>query len=77
MSFIIQSLSKDADFFKDAKTSPTTVDGSGQTVYWQNCSVLVFEKGNLTDRKGICDGEGEVRKGLTVWFGGGGKVKEE
>ncbi|KAG9249620.1 uncharacterized protein F5Z01DRAFT_630578, partial [Emericellopsis atlantica] len=79
-SFEIRALSKDAEFFSDAEGSPTTIEGSGQTVYWMGCFLRVYK---ATDTKtptaeyDTCDGEGTVQRDTKLWFGGkDGKVKE-
>jgi len=69
------------EFFSDAETCPTIVDGEGQIVYWRECFILVYKAGNTLQpiaKYDICDGQGIVKKGIVVWFGGkNGKVKEE
>jgi len=80
-SFDVQTLTKDAGFFSDAANTPTTVEGSGQMVYWRDCFIRVYKAGdreNPTERHSTCDGEGLVQKGINLWFGGkNGQVKEE
>ncbi|KAL2166225.1 hypothetical protein VTG60DRAFT_3113 [Thermothelomyces hinnuleus] len=81
MSFQKEDLTKDEEFFSDAKDTPTNVRGSGQTVYWRSCSILVYKAGDTqksTAAYSTCDGQGTVNKDTWLWFGGkGGKVKED
>jgi len=76
MAFSIETLTKDDDFFDDAQDAPWTVEGSGQQVYWKDCSVIVYNTdGEVVDRHKKCDGEGRVKRGTKLYFGEG-KVKE-
>jgi len=81
MSFEIETLTKDAEFFSDAKSTPTTIEGSGQMVYWQSSIILVYKAGDTQkpkDEHGTCDGQGRVNKDTWLWFGGkNGRVKED
>ncbi|KAH6721036.1 hypothetical protein BKA61DRAFT_665796 [Leptodontidium sp. MPI-SDFR-AT-0119] len=66
--------------FSDADNTPTTVEGSGQMVYWRDCFILVYKTGHTdkpVEEHSKCDGEGLVQKGISLWFGGrNGQVKE-
>ncbi|KAG7038421.1 hypothetical protein JMJ78_0000957 [Colletotrichum scovillei] len=68
------------DFFRDAKTGAQPVIGSGQMVYWQNCTVTVFasgkEDGQPIRRLSKCSGQASLKRGVSVLFEEG-KVKEE
>jgi len=81
MSFEIQPLTKDAEFFSNAERSPTTIEGSGQMVYWRDCFIRVYKAGNTekpTATYDTCNGQGTVQKGTSLLFlGKNGKVKEE
>lgn len=82
MSFEIQTLTKtDDEFFKDAEKTPTTVEGSGQMVYWRNSFIKEYKTGSTEKpikEYDVCDGEGMVRKGMSLLFGGrDGQVKED
>lgn len=62
-------------------TAPTTVKGSGQKVYWQRCTINVYEAGYekkkpIKEHKEICNGEGIVPEGTSLLFLGEGLVKE-
>ncbi|KAH6952367.1 hypothetical protein BKA56DRAFT_605428 [Ilyonectria sp. MPI-CAGE-AT-0026] len=83
MSFEKNDLTKERDFFADAKPPPTTAEGKGQMVYWVDCCVKIYKTSD--PRKSIrdmdsCDGEGRITHGTTLWFGRGegteGRVKE-
>ncbi|KAH7237849.1 hypothetical protein B0J15DRAFT_406335, partial [Fusarium solani] len=67
------------DFFSDAKTGVQRVVGSGQMVYWRQCSLRVFETGKETDppiqRFSTCNGQGLAKKGVSIIFDGG-EMKE-
>ncbi|KAK7214108.1 hypothetical protein V2G26_021286 [Clonostachys chloroleuca] len=80
MSFNFKAHSKGEEFFSDAEKPPTTIDGSGQTVYWTACFLRVYsatDTSTPTASYDKCDGEGIVPKGTKLWFGGkDGKVKE-
>ncbi|KAL7783402.1 hypothetical protein V8C37DRAFT_397283 [Trichoderma ceciliae] len=78
MSLNIQPLPISFDF-SNATTSPTFVEGRGQKVYWQNCWIKVYDKGQTESRQLIdkCDGWAVVLGDTNVLFGGqGGSVKE-
>ena len=78
MSFDIQPLPDSIDF-SNAKTSPYLVEGKGQKVYWRNCWVKVYEKGQSEPREQYdkCDGWAIVLGDIEVTFGGqGGSIKE-
>lgn len=65
--------------FSDAKTSPYLVEGNGQKVYWRNCWVKVYNKGQSEPREQYdkCDGWAIVLADTEVTFGGqGGTIKE-
>ncbi|KAK3371259.1 hypothetical protein B0T24DRAFT_311941 [Lasiosphaeria ovina] len=75
--FCKEDLTKDVEFFNDAETAPWTVEGSGQKVFWKQCSIIEYNKdGEVVNRYEICDGEGKVERDTKLWFGNG-KVKEE
>ncbi|RSL52784.1 hypothetical protein CEP51_014997 [Fusarium floridanum] len=68
------------DFFADAKACPRPVTGSGQMVYWQNCTTIrVYESGKEDEppiqRVSNQNGQGFVKKGLSLIVDGG-RVKE-
>ncbi|KAK5990494.1 hypothetical protein PT974_08762 [Cladobotryum mycophilum] len=78
--FTIKPLTKDADFFSDARSGFFLIEGSGQGVYWRKCYVLIFKTGETKtpmESHAVCDGQGVIPEGLDVFFGGpNGKVKE-
>jgi len=77
MSFSINTLDENVDF-SDASTSPLLVEGRGQTVYWQNCWVKVYDKGEPEPKEHHekCSGQGTVPGTIEVVFGSqGGKIK--
>ena len=73
-----ETLTKDDDFFKDAKEGPYVVEGSGQRVYWKQCTIIEYGTDEITvmGRHSMCDGEATVDRGTKLYFGEG-KVKEE
>jgi len=81
MSFELEALTKDAEFFSDAKTCPATVEGAGQMVYWQDCVILVYKAGNTLapmEEHRTCSGQGRVKRGTwLVFMGKNGKMIEE
>ncbi|WDK14685.1 hypothetical protein CGRA01v4_05966 [Colletotrichum graminicola] len=74
-----KELDKNDDFFSDAKRGPQPIVGSGQMVYWQGCTVKVFEteKEHLPplQRLEACNGQVRLQKGVSLLLEGG-KVKE-
>ncbi|KAM7191155.1 hypothetical protein V8F33_009026 [Rhypophila sp. PSN 637] len=80
MSFVKESLTKDENFFSDAVSCPTNIEGSGQMVYWMKCWILVYKAGdtkNHVDQYPTCDGQGKVDRGTwLIFMGRDGKVKE-
>jgi hypothetical protein len=87
MSFARQDLTKDASFFHDGVSPPKTVDGKGQRVFWQNCTVKVYDTSDPKEAILVYkspdsrEGEGVIPHGTSLWFGAcdtsGGKIKEE
>ncbi|KAL3587701.1 hypothetical protein FPOAC2_13599 [Fusarium poae] len=82
MLFEPQALDEDKDndeFFSDAKTGVQPVVGSGQMVYWKQCTVTVFETGKEDGQpaRRITQGDGQVflRKGVSIILEKG-KMKE-
>ncbi|KAK2022502.1 hypothetical protein LX32DRAFT_645467 [Colletotrichum zoysiae] len=82
MSFVADELDKDKDndeFFSDAKTGIQPITGSGQTIYWQGCTIKVFKTGMEhlppLQRLGVCNGQVRLQKGVSILLEGG-KVKE-
>ncbi|RSL94127.1 hypothetical protein CEP52_012845 [Fusarium oligoseptatum] len=66
--------------FSNAKTSPYLAEGKGQRVYWRNCIVKVYRKGepDPTEEHGRCNGWTTLPGSVEVTFGGqGGSIKEE
>ncbi|KAH6972548.1 hypothetical protein EDB80DRAFT_865798 [Ilyonectria destructans] len=53
MSFEKNDLTKERDFFADAKPPPTTAEGKGQMVYWVDCCVKIYKTSD--PRKSIRD----------------------
>ncbi|KAF3060435.1 hypothetical protein CFAM422_011325, partial [Trichoderma lentiforme] len=65
--------------FSSSRTSPTFIEGRGQKVYWQNCWIKVYDKGETEPRQLVerCNGWAEVSRDINVQFGGkGGNIKE-
>ncbi|KAH6985597.1 hypothetical protein EDB80DRAFT_590559 [Ilyonectria destructans] len=52
-SFEKNDLTKERDFFADAKPPPTTAEGKGQMVYWVDCCVKIYKTSD--PRKSIRD----------------------
>lgn len=79
-SFDRQNLTKDDAFFNDAGSTPTTVDGVGQMVFFKACYIRVYKTEDTTTavkKIDTCDGEGRVERGTTLVFEGiNGKVKK-
>ncbi|RSL83789.1 hypothetical protein BHE90_010188 [Fusarium euwallaceae] len=82
VSFERQELDTDKnndDFFSDAKIGVQPVVASGQTVYWQRCTIRVFETGKETEqpieRVAQCDGQAFLKRGISLIFEKG-KIKE-
>ncbi|KAL6695134.1 hypothetical protein J3F84DRAFT_376191 [Trichoderma pleuroticola] len=75
MSFNIQPLPESIDF-SDAETSPYITIGKGQTVYWRNCTVKVYEKGQSKPKEQYktCDGCAIVLGDIEVTFSGQGGI---
>jgi hypothetical protein len=73
-----EALTKNDDFFKDA-TMGAAITGSGQMIYWRNCTIKVYKSGET--KKALqklekCDGQALVRKGTSLLLEDG-PVKEE
>ncbi|KAH8761532.1 hypothetical protein F5883DRAFT_425014, partial [Diaporthe sp. PMI_573] len=80
-SFDPAPLSKDAEFFSHAETTPRIVIGAGQTVYYKNCtSVAVYRSENtktMVKEHQSSAGEGTVSRGTTLIINGpNGMVQE-
>lgn len=78
MSLTRETLTKDDAYFDDATTGATIV-GSGQMIYWKQCTIKVFKSGEeKTPIHEIpkCDGQALVRRGTSLLIEEG-KVKEE
>lgn len=66
------------EFFSDAKTGVQPIDGKGQMVYWQQCTIRVFSSSNvdkLLTLHSKSDGQGRIDEGVSLLFEEG-KVKE-
>lgn len=66
------------EFFADARTGVTPVDGAGQTVYFRDCDVSVFKSNNVdirVEERVKCTGQGVVTRGISVLFEGQLKIK--
>jgi hypothetical protein len=68
-------------FFADGGTfGPQNVVGSGQMVYWLQCTIIVYQTGE--ERRGpiqklaTCDGQALLRRGISLTFEEGW-VKQE
>ena len=70
-SLDIQPLSESTDFSR-AKTSPCLVEGKGQKVYWQNCWIKIYDKGEADPKEEIevCSGWATVPGDVEVGFSG-------
>lgn len=78
MSLTIDDLTKDDDFFNGAPIGATVV-GSGQMIYFKQCTIEVYKSG--AERRPIekiskRDGQAFVRKGISLLLEEG-PVKEE
>jgi hypothetical protein len=75
------SLTKSNDFFKDAITGGVAITGSGQMIYWKDCTVKVFKSGQtdtVIAQIQKCDGQALVKKGTSLLLEEGlVKVEEE
>lgn len=79
MSLDREALTKDDKFFEDAVPGARTVVGSGQMIYWKQCTIKVFKSGeekNAVETLSTCDGQALLKKGTSLLFEEG-KVKEE
>jgi len=71
-------LTKDDKFFDNATTGAAIV-GSGQTIYWKDCTIKVYKTGEewkVLEQIPKCDGQAIVKKGTSLLLEGG-KVKKE
>ncbi|KAL2138254.1 hypothetical protein VTI28DRAFT_7182 [Corynascus sepedonium] len=75
MTLDIQTLPESFDW-SGAKTSPYLVEGKGQKVYWRDCWINVYEKGQSTPKKDIpkCSGWTTVSADVELEFGGQGGI---
>ncbi|OIW22973.1 hypothetical protein CONLIGDRAFT_719523 [Coniochaeta ligniaria NRRL 30616] len=79
MSLAIQPLTKEEEYFKDAKNGSIVV-GSGQTIYWKQCTIKVYksgEEGTVIEEYAKCDGQALVRKGTSLLLEDGPVIEEE
>ncbi|KAL7940740.1 hypothetical protein V8C42DRAFT_336645 [Trichoderma barbatum] len=78
-SFNIQPLPTSFDF-SSALKSPVFIKGRGQKVYWQNCWIKVYDKGQTEQPRewyDVCDGWVILLDDRDVGFGGeGGNIRE-
>jgi hypothetical protein len=73
-----EALTKNDDFFKDAAMG-AAITGSGQMIYWKNCTIKVYKSGeekNALETFERCNGQALVRKGTSLLLEDG-PVKEE
>ncbi|KAF2241417.1 hypothetical protein BU26DRAFT_525241 [Trematosphaeria pertusa] len=78
MSLERETLTKNDEFFNDAPTGVTVV-GSGQMIYWKQCTIKVYKTGE--EQKPVrvittCNGQALVRRGTSLLLEEGLVVEE-
>jgi len=82
VSFEPQPLDADKNsdvFFSDAKEGIQAIHGSGQMIYWKQCTIKVFDTKNVdkvVNRHSKSDGQAIAKRGVSLLFEDGW-VKEE